>query len=346
MRVRRRRLPLIAAAAVFLLLLMGVYGAQASSGKSAKTVQIAVFGYNTTPYALANRKAAEAAAKQYGAKITFFNPNSDAQLQATQIQDAITTGKYQAFWISANDGHRLQPLVKQAAAKGIKVGVSDQTLGGTGEQVTLQTKPGVTITIGTGLKTQAVTGIAEIKAACAAQVGAGKPCSVALMAGFDNFPPDVYRYGYITKALKKTGITTKFMPQGQYAAPGAQKSTLDFFQSKPKVDVIYTSADQMIAGVLVALSQLHITPGKDVKLIGFGATTEAIAGIKAGTWYASLGLYPSTSARLGVKYLVDAVNGKTVPKLIDVYKLPGSLPVIDAAILKSHASFKADWSYG
>ncbi len=105
-----------------LTVLAAGYAAQASrGGPSQKTVQIALLGYNTTPHALAGRKATENAAKQYGAKVTFFNPNSDPQQQAVQLQDAIASGKYQALWIWALDGHRLQPLVKQAASKGIKV---------------------------------------------------------------------------------------------------------------------------------------------------------------------------------------------------------------------------------
>lgn len=318
----------------------------AAAGGSGSKVPIAVFGYNTTPYALAALKAAQAAARQDGATITFFNPNSDPQTQATQIQDAIQTGKYKGFWIWANNGLALQPLVVQAQKAGIKVATADATLGSTTDQATLKSEPGVTVALGTGLQEEAQIAVSEIEAACSKQAGHGKPCNVALMPGMDNFPSDVYRLHVIMPALQKTGyIKATLMPQGDYSPPGAQKSTLDFFQSKPKVDVLYTFADQMIAGVIVALKQLGITPGKDVQLIGFGATTEALAGIKAGTWFASQALYPSTETRLAVQYLVAAVHGKTVPSVVDVYKRSGALPVIDATVLKQHPSFQPDWSY-
>ena len=341
-----RRWRLVAGIVGGVVALGGLMVGGTASNAAPKTVQIAFFSYNTTPYPLAGFKAASAEAKKVGAKVTFLNSNNDPTLQATQMRDAITSGKYQAFYIWPNNAVALQSIVVQANAKGIKVGAADATLGSTQDQATLKTEPGLTITAGTGLKEEANIAVAEIKKACTAKVGAGKPCSVAIMPGITAFPPDAYRIGLIQPALAKTGyITSKLMPQGMYSTPGAQTSTLNFFQSKPKVDVLYSFADQMIAGTITAFKQLKLTPGKDVKLIGFGASTEAVAGIKAGTWFASQALYPATESKLAVKYLVQAVNGKKVPSVVDTYKLPGALSVIDASALKSHPSFKPDWSY-
>jgi ribose transport system substrate-binding protein len=340
-----RRLPVMAGAVALMIVLVAFAG-QAAGGARA-TVQIALFGYNTTPYALYGKKAAEAAAKKYGAKITFFDGKSDPHQQLVQMQDAISTGKYQAFLIQALDGHALQPLAQQAQQKGIKTASVDATLGGTNDQVTIKSVKGVNTTIGIGLLSEAQNSVAEIKKACAAKVGKGKACNVAIQPGALNFPPDVYRIGVMKGALKKTGyIKTSQMPEGQYYQQGAQKSTLDFFQTKPKVDVLYSFADQMIAGDLIALKQLSLTPGKDVYLIGFGATKEAVAGIKSGKWYASLALYPASDAKYAVQYLVRLSKGKSAPKVINALKQPGHLPLIDAALLKKHPKFKPDWSYG
>ena len=342
--VRRRwRITGVVAGAI---VLAGFAVGGATSSAAPKTVQIAFFSYNTTPYPLSGFKAAQAEAAKVGAKVTFLNSNNDPTLQATQMRDAITSGKYQAFYIWPNNAVALQPLAVQANKAGIKVGAADATLGSTADQATLKTEPGLTITAGTGLKEEAQIAVSEIKKACAAKVGAGKPCNVAIMPGITAFPPDAYRIGLIQPALAATGyIKSTLMPQGMYSTPGAQASTLNFFQSKPKVDVLYSFADQMIAGTLIALKQLKLTPGKDLELIGFGASTEAVAGIKAGTWFASQALYPATESKLAVQYLVEAVHGKKVPAVVDTYKLPGALPVIDAAALKAHPGFKPDWSY-
>jgi ribose transport system substrate-binding protein len=339
-----RRLRLLGAAGVTVLALAGLVVGVSSAASG--TVNIAFFSYNTTPYPLAGYAAAKAEAAQVGAKVTFFNSNNDPTLQATQMRDAITSGTYKAFFIWPNNAVALQPIAVQAAKAGIKVGAADATLGSTAAEATVQSEPGVTVTAGTGLKEEATVAISLIENACTAKVGLHKSCNVAIMPGLTSFPPDAYRIGIIQPALAKTGyIHTTLMPQGEYSTPGAQAATLTFFASKPKVDVLYSFADQMIAGTLTALKQLKLTPGKSLLLIGFGASTEAEAGIKAGTWYASQALYPATESRLAIKYLVEAVHGQTVPAVVDTYKLPGALPWISASVLKAHPGFKPDWSY-
>lgn len=321
-------------------------GSSTAPSSSGKPVHIAFFSYNTTPYPEAGFKAAQAEAAKVGATVTFFQSNSDPSLQSTQMRDALTSHKYQAFYIWPNNAVALLPIVKQATAAGIKVGVADATLGSTAAEANLQTAPGVTITAGVGLKQEADTAIAEIEKACTAKVGQGKPCNVAIQPGLTGFPPDAYRIGIMQPALQKTGhIKVMMMPQGQYSTPGGESSTLNFFQANHGIDVMFSFGDQMVAGDLNGFKQLKLTPGKDVKVIGFGATTEAVAGIKAGTWFGSIGLYPSTESRLAVKYLVDAVHGQKVPATVNTYSLPGDLPAIDAATLKSHPDFTGDWSY-
>ena len=185
---------------------------------------------------------------------------------------------------------------------------------------------------------------AALKQACVAKVGAGKPCSVAVMYGLANYPTDAYRTG-VLKSMFKTGpIKLQFTPPGNYDQATAQKVTLDFFQTKPHVDVFGTFGDQMNAGADVAFKQLGLKPGKDFLEVGFGNTKQGIAWIKSGLWYSSGAYYPTTASVIAVKTLVDALNGKKVPTTINILHQPGTPLVIDQAFLKSHPSFMADWS--
>ena len=72
------------------------------------------------------------------------------------------------------------------------------------------------------------------------------------------------------------------MPPGMYDQPTSQKVTLDFFQSKPKVDVFATFGDQMAVGADSAFKQLGITPGKDLLVIGYGASKEGVVAGQVG----------------------------------------------------------------
>jgi ribose transport system substrate-binding protein len=164
------------------------------------------------------------------------------------------------------------------------------------------------------------------------------------MEGLANYPTDAYRVGVMKKAFAGGPIKLLMMPPGNYDQATSQKVTLDFFQSKPHVDVFATFGDQMSAGGVIALKQLGIQPGKDLFVTGFGATTQAIQWIKSGLWYNAGTYYPTSEAKIGIKTLVDALNGKKVPTTVNILHLPGFPLVVDKAYLHAHPKFKGDWS--
>jgi ribose transport system substrate-binding protein len=345
MKVRlRRAAPLLAGAVVVAAMIVVAFVGTASGAPKA-AANVAVLYYNPSPYGIAQLKGAQQAAKALGVSVTGFNPNNDPHLQQTQMQDAITTGKYQGMLVAALDGHGLYPTIKQAIAKGIKVATVDYTLGLPQQQVNLVATPGLVTTVGQPIGNEWKGMITEIKKACAAKVGAGKPCNVAFLPGLANYPTDVIRIANMKKAFSSGPIKFTLMPPGMYDQPTSQKVTLDFFQSKPKVDVMASFGDQMTQGAVVAFKQLGIKPSQDLLLIGYGASKEGVAAVKAGTWFATLGLYPAGEMEVALKYVVDALNGKKgIPNPVDIMKTPGHPLIVDKDYLKTNASFKADWS--
>ena len=244
MKVRLRRVALLVGGAAVVTAMVVVAFVGSASGAPKKTYNIAVLYYNPSPYGIAQLKGAQEAAKKLGVSVTGFNPNNDPHLQQTQMQDAITTGKYQGMLVAALDGHALYPTIKQAIAKGIKVATVDYTLGLPQQQVNLVATPGLVTTVGQPIGNEWKGLITEIKKACAAKVGAGKACNVAFLPGLANYPTDVIRVNAMKKAFKTGPIKFTLMPPGMYDQATSQKVTLDFFQSKPKVDVFATFGDQ------------------------------------------------------------------------------------------------------
>ncbi|HLW93817.1 MAG TPA: substrate-binding domain-containing protein, partial [Solirubrobacteraceae bacterium] len=117
--------------------------AYAGLASGAGKIQIAVFYYNPSPYGVASYKAAQVEAAKLGVSTTVFDANNDPELQNTQMSDAITTGKYKAFWVWALDGPSIAPTIKKAEQKGIKVATADYTLGTLQQQVHLSYTPGL-----------------------------------------------------------------------------------------------------------------------------------------------------------------------------------------------------------
>jgi ribose transport system substrate-binding protein len=345
MKLRFRRVAALMGAAAVVAAIAAAFLVSVSGAAPKAKYNIAVLYYNGSPYGLSQLKGAQQEAKALGnVSITGFNGNNDPHLQQTQLQDAITTGKYQGMIIAALDGHGLAPTIKQAEAKGIKVVVLDYTLGTLDQTKVLKPTPGLVSTVGQGLREQITGWGGALKQACVARVGAGKPCSIAFMYGLANYPTDAYRVGVLDKMFATGPIKLLKMPPGNYDQATAQKVTLDFFQKKPHVDVFATFGDQMNAGGDVAFKQLGLTPGKDFLEVGFGNTKQGVAWIKSGKWYSSGAYYPTTSSIIAVKTLVDALNGKKVPTTINILHQPGTPLIIDRAFLKTHPNFKADWS--
>ena len=314
-----------------------VGGAVIASGASgAAPTRIAVFYYNPSPYGVASFKAAIVEAKKLGGvQITTFNANNDPTAQNTQMTDAITTGKYKAFWVWALNGVAEAPTIKQAEAHHIKVAVADYTLGDLNSQLTLTPTKGLVSTIGAYIGVQEQAFVTLIKQACTAKVGASGTCNVAFMPGLANYPTDTLRINYMQGVLGGN-IHLMLTPPGLYDQPTSQQVALTYFQSKPNIQVFGSFGDQMTAGTLTAFKQLGITPGKDILVLGSGGTNELAAQIKAGTVFGTIALYPSTESVVAIKSLVAAIHGQKVPTTINVIDKTHPL-IINQAFLSSKA---------
>ena len=338
MKARYKRFVLGAAVLAAFGTMLAYVGLASGAGK----IAIADFYYNPSPYGIATYKASQFEGNKLGVSITTFDGNNTPQTQTTQMTDAITTGKYKGFWVAALDGTSIGPTIKQAEAKGIKVAVADYTLGDLNAQLTLKPTKGLVSTVGNSIGDQEQVFVQLIKLACKKQVGSGT-CNVAFMPGLANYPTDTLREQYMQTIFASGNIHLTLTPPGQYDQPTSQQVALTYFQSKPNVQVFGSFGDQMTAGALTAFKQLGITPGKDLQVLGSGATVELAAGMKAGTVFGSVALYPCTTSLIGIKTLVEAIKGKKVPNVINVVDKNHPL-LVDAQTLKTNKGFKPDWS--
>ena len=121
-----------------------------------------------------------------------------------------------------------------------------------GRNSSFQNRPGLLCTMGYPLENQGALFAEAILRACAAKKGEGSPALVGIMPGIANFPIDSLRVDKIKEVLAQhSNITVVDMPPGGYAAPSAQKATLDFLQSRKDIDVMMIFADQMIMSAIL-----------------------------------------------------------------------------------------------
>jgi ribose transport system substrate-binding protein len=307
--------------------------------------RMAIFYYNPSPYGIASLKGAQEQAAKLGIKLDAFDANNNPQLQSTQIQDAITTGKYKAFWVWGLNDVALTPIINKALADGIKVAAADYTWGPLSSQNVLTANPQFVTTVGQSIGAESTNLIAAMNAACKKQVGSAH-CNIAFLPGLANYPTDTVRINAMNAYYKgKPNYKFTVLPPGMYDQTASQKVAQTYFTANKDVNVFATFGDQMAAGAMTAMKLVGgYTPGKNIAVIGYGGAKELVDLVKGGTVYATLGLYPASESRVGIQSLSDALSGKSVPNLVNIIN-PDSRPaIIDAAYLKAHPEFQPDWT--
>lgn len=317
----------------------------ASAAASGSNVRMAIFYYNPSPYGIASLNGAKREAAKLGIQLDAFDGNNNPQTQTTQIQDAITTGKYKAFWVWGLNDPALTPTINRAIAAGIKVACADYTWGSLADQNVLKASPTCLTTVGQSIGAESTNLEAAMAAACKKAVGTGH-CNIAFLPGLSNYPTDTVRINTMTAYYKAhPNYTFTVMPPGQYDQTQSQSVAQTFFTAHKNINVFATFGDQMAQGTLTALRLVGgYTPGQNIQIIGYGGAKEIVDEVKSGTIYATLGLYPTSESVLGIGYLNDALTGKSVPNMVNILNSDTRPAIIDQAFLNAHPNFQPDWT--
>jgi ABC-type sugar transport system substrate-binding protein len=239
----------------------------------------------------------------------------------------------------------LTPIINKALAAGIKVAAADYTWGPLSSQNVLTANKHFVTTVGQSIGAESTNLIAAMNQACKKQVGSGH-CNIAFLPGLANYPTDTVRINAMKAYYNgKSNYTFTVLPPGMYDQTASQSVAQTYFTANKNVNVFATFGDQMAAGAMTAMKLVGgYTPGKNIAVIGYGGAKELVAEVKAGTVYATLGLYPASESRVGIAALNDALSGKPVPNLVNIIN-PSTRPaIIDQAYLASHPDFQPDWN--
>jgi ribose transport system substrate-binding protein len=303
----------LAALATLAVLAAGCGGSSKSSSggggttsSSSKPVRIAFFlAATANTYSQAELKGAQATADSMNAKISYFDGNFESEKQVNQIQDAITSKKYDAFIVSPNDGAAVVPAIQQAIGDGIKVACVLTPCG-----KTLDTKvqiPNQTAFVGVSFKGNGEFMGNETVKACEGI----DPCKVAVYVGLYSFPADRLMLKLFEQIVAKhPNIKVVQKGQAQYLADPAFKLTQNVVQANPDLKVIVTSGDQMTNGAEQALAQTPLK-GK-VTLIGTGASVIAVKALKEKRWRSTYISTPYQEGEIAAKLLIQAVRGADI----------------------------------
>lgn len=282
----------------------------ASAAPKAMNIAYLSFAVDNT-YDAPMLAAAQAVASTEGAKLTVFDANNNPQAQFNQLQTAISSGQYNGIITQPIVSTGLVSLVQQAITKGIKVVNMDQIMGpslSTDQPQVQGLSANVTFVptkIGTQLGQQVV-------AACASKNL--NPCKVGYLYDIKASSLDTAIYGGFSAAIKGSPVQVVTNGQSFFTPTTGETAVQQMLQAQPGLNLVVGS-DQGIEGATVALQTAHLT-GK-VLLVGYGASSAAIAGVASGAWFSDVAQAPASEGRLAVQALVKALQSGTDSGAVD-----------------------------
>jgi ribose transport system substrate-binding protein len=269
------------------------------------TVEVAFFTVAGNTYLEASTEEMQKVADACGANLTLIDNGFDPQKQFANLQDAITTGKYDAFIITPIDIAGVVPAVEEAIAAGIKVVATDLPIGGDVTSFDIQVE-GVS-----GSIVRPASLIAEDHAAIILEKCADKdPCVVVWIPGVLSTAFDTAQKAIFDQmAADNPNIQFIVGPEGGYLSDPAFTAMQDILQANAQIDVV-VSADQMILGAEKAIEDAERTG--EMILVGGGASEPAVTAVAEGRWFGTPTFVPRDEGREAMEMAIIAVRGGTI----------------------------------
>ncbi len=88
----------------------------------------------------------------------------------------------------------------------------------------------------------------------------------------------------------------------------------NILQAQPEIDALFAHNDEMALGALKAIE----SSGRDILVVGFDATEDAVNSVKEGKMAATVAQQPDLIGSLGVENAIKVMNGEEVPEYIPV----------------------------
>jgi ribose transport system substrate-binding protein len=287
-------------------------GGSGAEGGGTKVEKIAFFGFaSANSFAQATYAGIKEEAGKEGVEVKFFDPNFDSAKQVSQIQNAITSGEYQAFIVQANDGNAVVPPIREAIDEGITV-VGEFTPIGTKYDTIEPQVPGM-IFVGEP-PTENGTALGEMGVDACKGVD---PCNVAYLEGFKALPLDNARTEAVKAALGEApNVKLVASVEGGYTQDTGLKAAPNVLQAHPDVNVMIGSS-QAIAGAEQAIKDA----GAKVKLIGNGGSHQAVTAVKSGRWFATYVIAEKSAGAKATELAIKKAEGGEVPASFDTRTL-------------------------
>ncbi len=274
-------------------------------------LRVGYFGFaKANSFAQATWAGVQEAAKENNATAEFLDPNFDGPTQVNQIQDAVTSKRFDVMVIQANDGTAVVQPIKQALAAGITVVVEFTPVGGKYDTIEAQVPGVISIVDAPTINGQ---GLADLSTGACKQL-AVTPCKVAYLQGFENYPLDAARTKAAEDGIKAAGNELVASVVGGYTPDSGRAAFQNVLQAHPDVNVVIGSS-QAIEGAA------PLAEGKNILFVGNGGSTQAFEGVNSGKWYGTYVIAEKTEGKVATELGLAKARGAQVPTSTDARTL-------------------------
>lgn len=271
----------------------GSTGSKASGASGAIGLSIST---QNNPFFVTLAEGAKKAAKQAGVPLTVVDASDDATKQVSDIEDLVSKN-VSVLIVNPVDSDAVTGAVEAAIAKGVRVISVDRVVNG----VDIDCQIASDNVAGAELATQYIVDTLGENVKTAELVGtSGASAAIDRSQGFHNIAD---------KKLKVVASQTADFDRTQ-----GMTVMENMLQADSSIQAVFAGNDEMALGAVEAISGAK----KDVLVVGFDATDDAIEAIKQGRMGATIAQQPALIGSTAVENAIRLTKGESIPKEIPV----------------------------
>ena len=259
------------------------------------TIGLSVSTQNN-PFFVTLVEGAEAAAAKLGVKMTVADAGDDVTKQVADIEDLVSKG-ISVLIVNPVDSDAVTGAVEAAMAAGVRVISVDRAVNG----VEIDCQIASDNVLGAELATQFIVDTLGEGAKVAELEGiSGASAAIDRSAGFHNV------------ADSKLSVVASQV--ANFDRTQGMSVMENMLQANGDIQAVFAANDEMALGAMEAISGA----GKDIVVVGFDATDDAIASIKEGKMAATIAQQPALIGSTAVENAATLISGTAIPKSIPV----------------------------
>ena len=267
----------------------------AAQVKTDGSIGLAVSTQNN-PFFVDLYEGAQAEADKLGVALKMADAGDDTAKQAADIEDLVNAG-IAVLLVNPVDSDAVGSAVEYAISKGVRVIAVDRAV----NNITIDCQIASDNVLGAELATQYIVD----------QLGEG--AVVAELEGVTGASAAIDRSkGFHNIADEKLEVVAS--QTANFDRAEGMSVMENMLQAHSDIQGVFAANDEMALGAVEAVSGAN----KDVLVVGFDATADAIEAIKAGRMGATIAQQPRLIGSTAVEYAVKLMGGEAIPTSVPV----------------------------